>query len=257
MRLGNKVAIITGGGSGIGRASAYLFAKEGARVVVAQRTRVTGEETVTNIKSNGGEAIFVRTDVTMASEVACLIRETVNTFGKIDVLFSNAGAEQKPTPVENMDESLWESVYAVNVKGVFLVTKYVVPEMKKAGGGVIINTASLLGVRARRPHLSAYSSAKGAVIMLTRALAVELAPDKIRVNCLYPTLVDTPLARRLAAEEAKDTGWEKYWESYSRNVPLGRMATPKDVACTALYLASDESSMLTGTCISVDGGLGI
>jgi len=257
MRLDNKVAIITGGGSGMGKASAYLFAREGAKVVVAQRTSSTGEETVATIKSNGGEAIFVCTDVTIASEVAHLIRETMNTFGKIDILFNNAGTEQKPAPVENIDESLWESIYAVNVKGVFLVTKYAVPEMKKAGSGVIINTASLLGVRARRPHLSAYASSKGAVIMLTKALAIELAPNNIRVNCLYPTLVDTPLSRRLAAEEVKDTGWEEYWKSYSRNVPLGRMATPEDVAYTALYLASDESSMLTGACINVDGGLGI
>lgn len=256
MRLANKVAVITGGGSGIGQASAYLFAKEGAKVVIAQRTVATGEATAAAIRASSGAAIFVRTDVTSARDVEQLVRRTIDTFGRVDILFNNAGTEQKPSPIETMDESGWDQVYAVNVKSIFLVTKYAVPEMKKAGG-VIINTASLLGVRPRGPNQAAYASSKGAVIALTKALAIELAPHNIRVNCLYPTLVDTPLARRVAAEKIKETGWAEFKRSYESAVPLKRMATPEDVASGALYLASDESAMLTGACLAMDGGLGI
>ncbi len=252
MRLDNKVAIITGGGSGIGRASAYLFAKEGTKLVVADINDAGGEETVATIKADGGEAIFVHTDVTIASEVEHLVRETLNTFGKIDILFNNAGIDQKLIAVENIDESLWDRIYAVDVKGVFLAAKYAVPEMKRAGGGVIINTASIQGVR---PWMQscAYASAKGAVIVLTKALAVELAPNNIRVNCISPIGTDTPLLR----QAAEGTGWEEFEKLVISRTPLGRMAKPEDVAYAALYLASDESSMLTGTCINVDGGRAI
>jgi len=253
MRLANKVAIITGGGSGIGKTSAYLFAKEGAKVVVAQRTITTGEEAVATINSRGGEAIFVRTDVTRASEVEHLIRATMDTFGSIDILFNNAGIGQRPSAIENTDELVWDEIYAINVKGIFLAIKYAVPEMKKAGGGVIINTASIVGVR---PGLStaAYSSSKGAVIVLTKALALELAPHNIRVNCINPTATDTPLVRWFSAY---DRDWGEYQKSIKSTIPLGRLAKPEDSAYAALYLASDESSMLTGTCINVDGGRGI
>ncbi|GAH80062.1 unnamed protein product, partial [marine sediment metagenome] len=196
MRLANKVAIITGGGSGIGKVSAYLFAKEGAKVAVAQRTNATGEETVAAINSSGGEAIFVPTDVTIASEVEHLVKVTKDRFGKIDILFNNAGTDHKRTAIENIEESLWDQIYATNVKGIFLATKYVVPGMKRAGGGVIINTASISGVRPR-VYSSAYSSSKGAVIVLTKALALELAPHNIRVNCINLVATDTPLLRRI------------------------------------------------------------
>ncbi|MBI4285596.1 MAG: SDR family oxidoreductase [Chloroflexi bacterium] len=256
MRLTNKVAIITGGGSGIGQACAYLFAQEGAKVVIAQRTVTTGEATVAAIKNKGGEAIFVQTDVTSAQSVAQLVQKTLKAFGRVAVLFNNAGSEQKPSPIEKMEEAEWDKVYDANVKSIFLVTKYAVPEMKKAGSGSIINTASLLGVRPRGPNQTAYCSSKGAVIALTKALAVELAPQ-IRVNCLYPTLVDTPLARRASAEKIKETGWAEFKRGYESLVPLKRMATPEDVAYGALYLASEESAMLTGVCLPIDGGLGI
>ncbi len=253
MRLDTKVAIITGGGSGIGKVSACLFGKEGAKVVVAQRTSTKGKETAAIINSSGGEAIFVRTDVTIASEVEHLIRTTMDTFGRIDILFNNAGIGQRPTAVENTDESVWEQIYAINVKGIFLAIKYAVPEMKKAGGGVIINTASIVGVR---PGLSsaAYSSSKGAVIILTKALARELAPHNIRVNCINPVATDTPLVRQFSAY---GRSWEEYTKSRVSTIPLGHLAKPEDSAYAALYLASDESLMLTGTCINVDGGYGI
>ena len=250
MRLANRVAIITGGGSGIGRASAELFAREGAKIVLAQRTKSTAEETIATIKSGGGEAIFVRTDVTIASEVEHLIRETINRFGKIDILFNNAGETQSLIPTENIDESLWDQMFAVNVKSIFLAAKYAVPEMKKTGGGVIINTTAMLGVRPKMCR-SAYSSAKAAAIMLTKSLALELASHNIRVNSISLIATDTPLLRRSVA---KDMPWEEYLKTRVSNVPLGRLDTPEDVANAALYLASDESSMLTGTRISVDGG---
>lgn len=253
-RLADKVVIITGGGSGIGKATASLFAKEGARVVVAQRTIHTGEETVSTIKSDGGEAVFIRTDVTIAAEVEHLIRETTNRFGKIDILFNNAGMVHSRTPVENIDENLWDRVYTINVKGYFLPIKYAVPEMKKAGDGAIVNISSTLAVKPQE-NFSCYASSKGAVITLTKALAVELAPHKIRVNCICPMAVDTRMQRQLVA---KDIGnWDTFEKEVAKRTPLGRMATPDEVACAALYLASDEASMVTGTCINIDGGSAI
>jgi len=252
MKLANKVAIITGGGSGIGKASAYLFAEEGAKIVIAQRTVATGEETATTIKSRGGEAVFVRTDVTVASEVEHLIRATIDTFGKIDILFNNAGTLHKPTPVEDIDESLWDEIYAINVKSIFLGVKYAVPVMKSAGGGVIINTASILGIR---PGLctTTYSSSKGAANTLTKALALELAPHNIRVNCINPVATDTPMVRWAQS----DRNWDEWVKTRTKTIPMGRLGKPEDAAYAALYLASDESAMLTGTCINVDGGYGI
>lgn len=252
MRLANKVAIITGAGSGIGRASAYLFAKERTKVAVADINDAGGEETVATIKADGGEAIFVHTDVSIASEVEHLVNVTKDKFGKIDILFNNAGILPKPIAIENIDESLWDQVYAINVKGIFLAIKYTVPEMKKAGGGVIINTGSISGVRPR-PYSAAYSSSKGAVILITKALALELAPHNIRVNCINPVVTDTPLTRL----RAEDTGWEEYKRLMESTIPLGHMARPEDTAYAALYLASDESAMVTGTCLDVDGGRAI
>jgi len=251
MRLANKVTIITGASSGIGRSAAYLFAREGAKITVVANINVAGgEETVATIKANGGEAIFVQTDVSVASEVENLIKVTKDKFGKIDILLNNAGmwGSTAETPVDDMDESFWDQIYAVNVKGIFLTTKYVVPEMKKVGGGVIINIASLAGIRPGGPRNAAYMSSKGAANALTKALAIELAPYNIRVNCVNPILTDTPMLK-LLSEEAK--------KAFISIVPLGRVAKPEDVAYAALYLASEESAMLTGSSINVDGGFGI
>jgi 3-oxoacyl-[acyl-carrier protein] reductase len=258
VRLANRVAIITGAGtahslaqegaiitaaaSGIGSTSACLFAKEGAKVVVADIDDAGGKETVAAVEANGGEAIFVHTDVSVASEVEHLVKATIDRFGRIDILFNNAAAGLSSTPVEAIDESSWDRSYAVNVKSIFLGAKYAVPEMRKTGGGVIINTGSTLGVRPGMKNSSAYASSKGALNTLTKALAVELAPDNIRVNCINPTAIESPIF----SEEQR-----KAVESHT---PLGRMAKAQDIAYAALYLASDESSMITGISLNVDGG---
>jgi 3-oxoacyl-[acyl-carrier protein] reductase len=253
MRLANKVAIITGAGSGLGRASAILFAKEGAKVVVADINDDSGKETVEYIKSSGGEAIFVHTDVSKASDAENLIKATMEKFGKIDILFNNAGIPHRPIPVEDLPESIWDSTLAVNVKGIFLAAKYVTPIMKKAGKGVIINLASVSGLRPR-PGNTAYATSKAAAIHLTKTLAIELASSNIRVNAINPVAADTPMLPDLLSEGVDINEAKKALIS---GIPLGRLAQPEDVAYAALYLASDESSMLTGSYVNVDGGRGI
>lgn len=251
MRLLDRVTIITGAASGIGKATASLFATEGAKVIVADINDTAGEQTVNSIQANHGQGVFIHTDVSKAFDVERLIKKSRDIFGKIDVLYNNAGIffdNMDGAPIDTFEESLWDRIYAVNVKSVFLGAKYVVPEMKKRGGGVIINTASLTGVRPT-PRMSAYSSSKGAIITLTKALAIELAPYNIRVNYICPTLTDTPMPKFNSIEEKNAT--------ISNYIPLGKMAKPEDIAYAALYLASDESAMLTGTGINVDGGQGI
>lgn len=244
MRLTGKVAVITGAGSGIGRTSALLFAREGASVVVADINTEGGVGTVEAIKEEGGVAIFVPTDVSAAAEVDNLARVSVTQFGCVDILFNNAGRSIPNTSVELIDESIWDAVYAVNVKGVFFGAKYFVPLMKRIGRGVILNTSSLSAIR---PPLTgcAYVSSKGAVITLTKALAAELAPYNIRANCICPTLTDTPLLKTLTEERR---------QTIISTIRLGRLAQPEDIAYAALYLASDEAAMVTGMVLNVDGG---
>jgi NAD(P)-dependent dehydrogenase (short-subunit alcohol dehydrogenase family) len=248
MRLADKVAIITGASSGIGRATAYLFAKEGAKVVVvANINDAGGKETAANIINNGGAAIFVHADVSQSAEVQNLVKTTVENFGKIDILFNNAGIGFLRTPVENIDESRWEQIYATNVKSVFLCVKYVVPVMRKTGGGVIINTGSMSAIRPRI-HDAPYGSAKSAVNLLTKGLALELAPT-IRVNCINPGPI-------LTGKVQEGPGMKQFLKDIDE-LPLKRAGTPEDVAFAALYLASDESAFVTGAAINVDGGRGI
>jgi 3-oxoacyl-[acyl-carrier protein] reductase len=252
LRLSNKVAVITGAGSGIGRTSAILFAREGAKVVVADMNNSGGEETVFTIKSGGDDAFFVHADVSKASDDENLIRVAKSRYGKIDILFNNAGIPQETAPIEQVDESTWDRIYAVNVKSVFLTAKYAYPVMKETGG-VIINIASISGVRPRPGNL-AYASSKAAVIALTKALALDLAPSKIRVNCINPVAADTPMLNKFFPKGANADEARK---ATIASIPLGRLATPEDIAYAALYLASDESTMLTGCAIEVDGGRGI
>jgi len=247
MKLTDKVAIITGAASGMGKAMATLFALEGARLVIADIDDKGSEQTVNEINSTNGKAIFVHTDVSKSSDVKNLIDATIDEFSKIDILVNNAGIFMKMTPIEEIDETVWDRIYSVNVKGIFHGTKYVVPVMKKSGGGIIINTASMTGQRPGSMQ-SAYASSKGAVIALTKALALELAPYGIRVNCICPILTDTPMMKEVPEERIKEIAGA---------IPLGRLAKPEDIAYAALYLASGESSMLTGVILNVDGGHGV
>ena len=252
MRLANKVAIITGAGSGMGRASACLFAKEGAKVSVVDINMAGGQETVELIGRSGGLAQFISADVTKASDVDQMIQATVTAYARLDILFNNAGVPMSFTPIEEVSEELYDKILAVNLKGIFLGCKYATPIMKKQGSGVIINTASIAGVRAR-PGLNVYCASKGGVILLTKALAIELAPYNIRVNAINPVATDTPMLLGFIGDRDLEEGRK----AFIATIPLGRLAIPEDIANAALYLASDEASMLTGTCIDVDGGRGI
>jgi 3-oxoacyl-[acyl-carrier protein] reductase len=253
MRLNKRVAAITGAGSGIGRASAILFAAEGAKIVVADIDNTAGEETITAIKSNGGDAIFVHTDVSKARDAENLIKTTIEKYGNIDILFNNAGTPMSNISIENLDEATWDRIYSINVKGVFLTMKYAIPKMKEAGSGVIINLASMGGVRPLR-GTNAYASSKAAVIHLTKAVALEVAENNIRVNFINPAAVDTPMLPKFRPE---GMDLNEFYQSAKGSMPMGRIAKPEDIAYAALYLASDESSLLTGTGINVNGGRGI
>jgi len=246
MKLTDKVAIITGAASGMGKAMALLFAQEGASVVVADIDDTGGEQTVDEIISANGKAVFVHTDVSKPSDVKNLVNAAMDEFSKIDILVNNAGIFMKLTPVEEIDESIWDRIYSVNVKGIFHGAKYVVPVMKKAGGGVIINTASMTGHRPGSMQ-SAYASSKGAAVTLTKALASELAPHNIRVNCICPALTETPMLFN-----------SELWEHMSDAPhPFGRLSKPDDIARAALYLASDDASMVTGISLDITGGQGV
>ena len=248
MRLANKVAIITAAGSGIGRASACLFAKEGAKIAVADVDDAAGEETVSTIKADGGDAVFVHTDVSKAVEIEHLVNVAKQEFGKVDIFFNIVGIAGGRAGCDAIDEAVWDRVYATNVKSIMFSVKYAAPEMRRLGGGVFVNTAANL-VAKPLPGFAAYMSSKGAIIALTKALAVELAPENIRVNCVSPSLTDTAAGRGAWPAEVK--------KKLEDNIPLGRrMIKPEEIAYTALYLACDESSMTTGINIVVDGGSG-
>jgi 3-oxoacyl-[acyl-carrier protein] reductase len=249
MRLAGKVALITGAGSGIGRATAELFAREGARVVVADLSATAGEETVETIREHGGEARIVRADVSVAEDVKGMIDGAVAAYGRLDVLFNNAGIPMGATPIEEVDDAFFDRVMAVNVRSVHLGCKHAAPHMKRQGGGVILNTASTAGIRPR-PGLSAYAASKGAVIALTKALALELAPFKIRVVSINPVATDSPMLPAFFGTADPVEARARFEAS----VPLGRLNRPEDVAHAALYLASDEAFMVTGTAFEIDGG---
>jgi NAD(P)-dependent dehydrogenase (short-subunit alcohol dehydrogenase family) len=245
-RLDGKVAIVTGGGSGIGRAAAIIFAKEGAKVVVACRTVGSGQEVVSKIEEAGGEAVFVKTDVSRASDAENLVKAAINTYGQLHVLFNNAGtSEPRNIKTADLKEEDADRIIAINLKGVFLVTKYAIPEMIKSGGGSIICTASECAIHSCH-GLSIYSATKGAVLSFSRVVAMEYARDGIRCNTICPGLTRTPLH----AELQKSSFWEKMKE----NVPLGKSAEPEDIAYVALFLASDESNFVTGANLMADGG---
>jgi len=243
MRLEGKVAIITGGTFGIGESTALLFAKEGAKVVIAARNAEKGESVVSQIKEQGGDAIFVKTDVANEQDVQNLVKETVDTFGKLDVLFANAGVGAGGDIHETTMED-WNRLISIDLTGVFLCSKFAIPAMIKNGGGSIINCASILG-HVGHPSVSAYAAAKGGVVNMTRSAAVTYASKGIRVNAVCPGYIDTPMTSGLS-EEMKKYLITKH--------PIGRLGTPEEIATAVLFLASDDSSFVTGANLLVDGG---
>jgi len=254
VKLDGKVALITGAGSGFGRATAVLFAKEGAKIVVVDKNPDTGRESVDIIRRHGCEAISVKADVSDARDCEAMIKAAVDEFGKLDILHNNAGIAQVITPIAEIDEAVWDRLINVNLKSVFLCSKMAIPVMKKQGG-VIINTSSVGAVRAR-PGGGAYAVAKAGVTHLTRILAVELAAFKIRVNSISPVISETPLGLELLPDHLKKD-MEATRKGFLSTIPIGRMAVPEDIANAALFLAMDDSSMITGIDLLVDGGRAI
>jgi NAD(P)-dependent dehydrogenase (short-subunit alcohol dehydrogenase family) len=242
-RLSGKVAIVTGAGGRIGGATARIFAREGARVVVADLNDATGEATVAAIRAADGQATFVHTDVGRGADVEHLVRQTVDEYGRLDVLFNNA-ARGLVKRIVDMTEAEWDAVQASTLKSVFFGAKYAAPVMARTGGGSIISTSSVNGILAT-PGLGAYNAAKAGVINLTRALALELAVDGIRVNCILPGHIED----RVPQSDPHTLA------GFLRASPVGRYGYPEEIGNMALFLASDESSFATGASFTVDGGL--
>lgn len=247
--LDDKVALITGAGSGIGRAIAVLFSKEGAKVAVVDINEEDGRETVGLIKKEGGDALFIRGDVSGAASVKKAVENVVEKYGKLHVLVNNAGIECTGSVTELSEES-WDRVISINLKGTFLCSKYCAPRIAQSGGGTIINVASVLGLIGSKGE-AAYCASKGGIISLTRAMALDFAGEGIRVNCICPGSVLTPTFKRvMTANGAYESSFAKNLEK----IPLRRVAEPNEIAHAALYLASNESSYMTGSALVIDGG---
>ena len=246
-RLAGKVAVVTGGSSGIGRATAQIFAREGARVVVADVGVEGGAETVRLITGSGGEAIFVQTDVAQPADVEAMVKKTVETYGRLDCAFNNAGIEGVVQPTVDYDEADWDRVIAINLTGVWLCMKYELQQMLTQGGGAIVNTASIAGL-VGLPGFSAYVAAKHGVNGLTKTAALEYAKSGIRVNAVCPGAIRTPMFERGARD---NPGIE---EQVVAAEPIGRMAEPAEVGEAVVWLCSDAASFVTGFPMAVDGG---
>jgi NAD(P)-dependent dehydrogenase (short-subunit alcohol dehydrogenase family) len=247
--LDGKVALVTGGASGIGQATAALLASEGAAVVIADVNREGGETTTRLIAGAGGQALFVPCDVTVAEDCQRAVQTTMDRFGQLNILFNNAGMIRRANVVHTT-ETEWDKVMAVNVKSIFLMCKVAVPVMAAQGGGAIVNTGSGWGLKGGRDAVS-YCAAKGAVVNLTRALALDHGPQGIRVNCVCPGDTDTPMLRGEARQLGQD---EDRFLSEAAERPLGRYAQPIEIARAVLYLVSDAASYVTGAVLAVDGG---
>ena len=247
MRLGNKVALISGGARGQGAAEARLFAKEGSKVVIGDILEDEGRQVEAEINELGGECVFVNLNVTSADAWRNAVDTAVNRFGKLDILVNNAGIFKLAT-VEETSAELWDEIMDINAKGVFLGTKCAIPEMRKAGGGSIINISSVAGLIGSY-NAAAYGASKGAVRLFTKATAIQYAKEGIRANSIHPGVIETPMTESnlLGDEEARRFSIARH--------PLGRVGQPEDVAYGALFLASDESSFMTGSELVIDGGL--
>ncbi len=253
MRLDGKVSLISGAAHGVqgelmgfGGASAWLFVREGAKVVLGDINEEDGARTAAQIRESGGEALFVRLDVTREEDWIDAVNKTVNEFGKLDILVNNAGTSAYKG-VEETTEEIWDGLMAVNAKGVFLGTKHAIPEMREIGGGSIVNISSIMGI-VGASHVSAYSAAKGAIRLFTKSAAIQYAAEKIRVNSVHPGFVVTPMTQAAYSDPGQSA------DRLGR-VPAGRFGTVDEIAYGVLFLASDESSYMTGSEFVIDGGV--
>ena len=249
MRLADKVALITGGTSGIGEATALLFSKEGARIAITGRNESRGQEVIKKITEAGGEAVFMKADVRNSEECRQTVEKTLQSYGRLDILFNNAGVYFHNTVVDCTEEE-WDLTLDINLKGTYLMSKFALPAMITQGSGVIINNGSGWGLVGGN-EAAAYCASKGGVVLLTKAMAVDHSAQGIRINCLCPGDVDTPML----AEDARQRGqpWKEYLINASHR-PLGRIGKPEEIAKAALFLASEDSSFMTGAILAVDGG---
>lgn len=250
MKLIDKVALITGGNSGIGKATAILFAKEGARICLTGRNETRCKKVIEEINEGGGQAIYVMADVRSSKECQKTVETTMKAFGQLDILFNNAGV-YFPNNAVDCSEEEWNLTIDINLKGTFLMSKFVLPHMVAQKSGVIINNGSGWGIVGGNKAVS-YCASKGGVVLLTKAMAIDHANQGIRVNCLCPGDVETPMLD----EDARMRGmtWEEYHEQAVAQRPMGRIGTPEEIAKAALFLASDDSSFMTGATLVIDGG---
>ena len=249
MKLKDKTAVVTGAGSGFGEGIAKAFADEACRVVVADINPEGGKRVAGEIDRKGGQAIFVEADVSKAAGAEAMIAAAKTRFGSLDILVNNAGYTHLNKPLADVDEEEFDRIFAVNVKAIYLAARLAVPLMRKGGGGSIINTSSTAALRPR-PGLTWYNGSKGAVNTITKSMAGELAPDKIRVNALCPVIGETGMMERFMGGPDSPERREKF----QATIPLGRFSTPDDIAAAALYFASPEAEFVTGVCMEIDGG---
>lgn len=247
--MNGKVALVVGGSSGIGRATAVAFAKAGAKVVVASRGKEAGQETVKLVEQAGSEGLFIQTDVSKSSDVKALIAQIVEKFGRIDAAFNNAGIEGKVAPLVETEEDDFDAIVGVNLKGVYLGLRYQIEAMLKAGSGAIVNTSSIGGV-VGFPNTAIYCATKQGVIGLTKTAALEVAKDNIRVNAIAPGAVQTDLLKRMS-------GGEDAAQDVAQAIPMGRVSNPEEIADAVVWLCSDEASYVTGHTLVADGGFTI